>query len=48
MAVIGKTTGLHVASEIGGREVAAWLAEVQDGLVSEWRIYSDVEYTERS
>ena len=48
MAVIGKTTGSHVPPEIEEREVVAWIAEVQDGLVSEWRIYSDAEYAQRS
>jgi limonene-1,2-epoxide hydrolase len=43
VAIIGRTTGSHVAAEIEENETVLWIAEVQDGLVAEWRIYSDHE-----
>jgi limonene-1,2-epoxide hydrolase len=43
VAIIGRTTGSHVAPEIEEKETVLWTAEVRDGLVAEWRIYSDQE-----
>jgi len=43
VAIIGKTTGSHVPLEVEERETVLWTAEIRDGLVAEWRIYSDIE-----
>jgi len=43
VAIIGKTTGSHVPPEVEEHETVLWTAEVRDGLVAIWRIYSDVE-----
>jgi len=48
VAIIGKTTGSHVLPGIEERATLVWTAEVRDGLISQWRIYSDEEYAERS
>ena len=42
VAVIGKTTGSHLDPSIEVLETVLWIAEVKDGLVSKWRIYSDL------
>jgi len=47
-AIIGKTSGSHIPPEIEEKETLLWIAEIQDGLISEWRIYSDEEYAHRS
>ncbi len=43
MAIIGKTTGSHVPPEVEEKENVLWTAEIRNGLVAEWRIYSDIE-----
>ena len=43
VAIIGKTTGSHVPPEVEEKETVLWTAEVRDGLVAQWRIYSDIE-----
>lgn len=43
MAIIGKTTGSHVPPEVEEKETVLWTAEIRNGLVAEWRIYSDIE-----
>lgn len=43
VAIIGKTTGSHVPPEVEEHEMVLWTAEIRDGLVAEWRIYSDIE-----
>ena len=43
VAIIGKTTGSHVPPEVEAKETVLWTAEIRDGLVAEWRIYSDIE-----
>lgn len=48
VAIIGKTTGSHVPPEIEEKETVLWIAEVTNGLISEWRIYSDEEEAEGS
>ena len=48
VAIVGQTTGSHVPPEIEEKGTVLWTAEVRDGLVSEWRIYSDEEYAQRS
>ncbi len=48
VAIIDKTTGSHVPPEIEEGETLVWTAEVKDGLISEWRVYSGEEYARRS
>ncbi len=43
VAIIGKTTGSHVPPEVEEKETVLWTAEIRNGLVAEWRIYSDIE-----
>ena len=43
VAIIGKTTGSHIPPEVEEKETVLWTAEIRNGLVSEWRIYSDIE-----
>ncbi|NIP67467.1 DUF4440 domain-containing protein [Candidatus Bathyarchaeota archaeon] len=43
VAIVGKTTGSHVPPEIEEKETVIWTAEIRDGLVAEWQIYSDIE-----
>jgi hypothetical protein len=43
VAIIGKTTGSHVPPEVEKKETVLWTAEIRDNLVSEWRIYSNIE-----
>jgi ketosteroid isomerase-like protein len=42
VAIIGKTTGSHVPPEVEEKETVLWTAKIEDGLVAEWRIYSDI------
>lgn len=42
VAIIGKTTGSHVPLETEEKETVLWTAEIRDGLVSEWRLYTDI------
>ncbi len=42
VAIIGKTTGSHVPPELEEKETVLWTAEIRNGLVVEWRIYSDI------
>ncbi|HOP08730.1 MAG TPA: nuclear transport factor 2 family protein [Candidatus Methanofastidiosa archaeon] len=44
VAIIGKTTGSHVPPEIEEKETVIWTAEIRDGLIVEWRIYTDARY----
>jgi ketosteroid isomerase-like protein len=46
VAIIGKTTGSHVSPEVEEHETVLWTAKIRDGLVAEWRIYSDIEEAE--
>jgi hypothetical protein len=48
IAIIGKTSGSHVPPEIEEKETLVWTAEIKDGLIFEWLIYSDEEYAQRS
>jgi uncharacterized protein (TIGR02246 family) len=43
IAIIGTTTGSHVAPELEARETLIWTARIERGLVAEWRIYTDLE-----
>ena len=40
IAILGTTTGSHVAAEVEADEVVLWVAEVEGDLVSSWRIYA--------
>jgi len=42
VAIIGKTTGSQVPPEIEAKETVLWTAEIRDGLVAEWRLYTDI------
>lgn len=48
VAIIGKTSGSHVSPEIEEKETLVWTAEIKNGLISEWRIYSSEGYAQRS
>jgi uncharacterized protein (TIGR02246 family) len=43
IAVIGTTTGSHVARELEAREKLIWTARIEQGRVAEWRIYTDLD-----
>lgn len=43
VAIVGKTTGSHLDPSIEVLETVLWTAQVRDGLVAEWRIYSDLK-----
>jgi ketosteroid isomerase-like protein len=43
VAIVGTTTGSHVPPEIEAHETVLWTATVREGLVADWRIYSDIE-----
>jgi hypothetical protein len=47
-AIVGRTAHSHVPPEIEEREMLVWTAEVRDGLITEWRIYSGEAYADRS
>lgn len=47
VAILGRTTGSHVTPEVEERETILWIAQIRDGLVEEWRLYSDTEEVER-
>ena len=47
IAIMGRTTGSHVAPEVEEHEAVLWTAEIRDGLVAEWRIYTDLEDAKR-
>jgi ketosteroid isomerase-like protein len=47
VAIIGHTTGCHVGPKVEEKWTILWTAEVRDGLVAKWRIYSDVEEIRR-
>jgi len=47
VAILGRTTGSHVAPEVEKRETILWTAEIRDNMVAEWRLYSDTEEVER-
>lgn len=47
VAILGRTTGSHVSPEVEERETILWTAQIRDGLVAEWRLYSDTEEVER-
>jgi ketosteroid isomerase-like protein len=45
VAIIGKTTDSQVAREIEEKETVLWTAEIRDGRVAEWRLYTDIRGT---
>jgi hypothetical protein len=44
VAIMGQTSGSHMPPEIEARSTVLWIAELEDGLVREWRIYASDEY----
>ena len=42
VAIVGQTSGSHVPAEIEAKETVVFVATIRDGLVSEWRIFSDM------
>ena len=48
VAIFGKTSGSHVPPEIEDQEWLVWTAEVEDGWITEWRIYASDAYAMRS
>jgi ketosteroid isomerase-like protein len=48
VAILGKTSGSHVPPEIEDQEWLVWTAEVEDGWITEWRIYATDAYAKRS
>ena len=48
VAIIGQTSGSHVSPEIEANGVLVWTAEIESGLITEWRIYSSHEYATQS
>ena len=47
VAIIGKTTGSHLPPEVEEKETVLWTAEIRNGRVAEWRIYSDSEKSQQ-
>ncbi len=47
VAFIAKTTGSHVPSELEVKETLVFVAQIENGLVAEWRIYTDLEKSKR-
>jgi len=47
VAIMGRTTGSHVSPEVEEYEAVLWTAEIRDGLVAEWRIYTDLEEAQK-
>lgn len=45
VAIIGKTTGSQIPREIEEKETVLWTAEIREGLVAEWRLYTDIRGT---
>lgn len=48
VAVVGRTTGSHLALEVERDEVVLWIAEIVDGLIAGWRIYSTLVCEDKS
>ena len=48
IAVIGSTTDSHISAELEKRETVLWVAEIKDGLVARWQIYSDIDLVKAS
>lgn len=44
IAIIGKTTGSHIPPAIEEKETVIWIARIEDDLVAEWRIFSDMDH----
>ena len=40
VAILGRTTGSHLDPDVEEEELVLWIAELEDGRVAEWRIYS--------
>jgi uncharacterized protein (TIGR02246 family) len=44
VALVAKTTGSHVPPELERDEILVFLAMISNGLVTQWRIYTDLEH----
>jgi uncharacterized protein (TIGR02246 family) len=42
IAIVGKTSGSHIPPRIEERETVIWIARIEDDLVAEWWIFSDM------
>ncbi|UCF09917.1 MAG: nuclear transport factor 2 family protein [Candidatus Bipolaricaulota bacterium] len=40
VAIVGQTEGSHLPRDIEREELVLWVAELENGLISGWRIYS--------
>ena len=47
VAFIAKTAGSHVPAELEEKETLVFIAQIENGLVAEWRIYTDLEKSKR-
>ena len=47
VAIIGNTTGSQVPPEIEEKETVLWTADIRNGLVAKWRLYSDIDEVKR-
>ena len=43
VAIVGTTTGSHLPPEVEKKGTVLWTAELRDGRVEEWRIYTSQE-----
>ena len=48
IAIIGSTTGSHIPPEIEAKETVIWIAKIKGDLVSEWRIFTDLDHLQVS
>lgn len=48
VAIIGKTTGSQVPPAIEEKETVLWTAEIRNGFVAKWRIYSDIDEVKKA
>ena len=47
VAILGRTTGSNVSSELEEKETVLWTAKIQDGFIAEWRLYSNIKEIRR-
>jgi hypothetical protein len=48
VAIIGKTIGSHVNPKVEVLETVLWLADIENGLVSKWQIYSNLDEAKKA
>ena len=44
IAIIGTTSGSQIPPEVEAKETVIWIAKMKDQLVSEWRIFTDLDH----